>query len=277
VTAPVRVGDAARDYVPRVVPVPRPSRRFVHVVERQVRVYRRYWMIFFAGFVEPLLVLGSIGIGVGRLVHSLPGPNGTPIDYAVYVAPGLLATSAMNGAVFDTTFGFFVNYKYGHSYDAMLATPMRVVDVAVGEVTWALLRGAAYSCVFLATMAALGYVKSPWAVLAAPVAVLIGMAFAATGLAATTWMRSFVDFDYVNLALVPLFLFSGVFFPISRYPGWLETVVRFTPLYQGVDLERRLVLGALDPVMVVHAAYLAAMAVVGIAVASRRLSRLLQP
>jgi lipooligosaccharide transport system permease protein len=139
------------------------------------------------------------------------------------------------------------------------------------------MRGAAYSVVFLATMAALGYVSSPWALLAAPVAVLIGMSFAAGGLAATTWMRSFVDFDYVNLALVPLFLFSGVFFPLSRYPGWLQGVVRLTPLYQGVELERRLVLGALDPTMLLHAAYLVAMAVLGVAVASRRLKRLMQP
>ena len=269
--------DSVRSYVPRALPLPHRSGQFVHVIERQLRMYRRFWLIFVAGFIEPLLFLGSIGIGVGRLIHTLPGPGGTPVDYAVYVAPGLLATSAMNGAVIDTTFGFFVNYKYGRAYDGMLATPMRVIDVAVGEVIWALLRGAAYSGVFLATMAALGYVKSPWALLAFPVAVLIGMAFAAAGLGATTWMRSFVDFDYVNLALVPLFLFSGVFFPISRYPGWLETIVRFTPLYQGVELERRLVLGALDPVMLVHAAYLAAMAVVGVAVASRRLRRLLQP
>lgn len=267
---------AVRAYIPRVVPLP-VNRRFVHVVERQLRVYRRYWAILFAGFADPVLFLGSIGIGVGRLVHTLPGPAGRPVDYAVYVAPGLLATAAMNGAVIDTTFGFFVNYKYGHVYDGMLATPMRVVDVALGEVTWSLLRGAAYSVVFLAVMAVLGYVTSLWALLAAPVAVLIGMAFAAGGLAATTWMRSFVDFDYVNLALVPLFLFSGVFFPLSRYPGWLQEVVRFTPLYQGVELERRLVLGALDPTMVVHALYLAVMAVIGIVIASRRLQRLIQP
>ena len=266
-----------RGYVPRVVPLPVSRHRFVHVVERQLRVYRRYWAILLAGFADPVLFLGSIGIGVGHLIHTLPGPGGKPVPYAVYVAPGLLATAAMNGAVMDTTFGFFVNYKYGHVYDGMLATPMRVVDVAVGEVTWALMRGAAYSMVFLATMAALGYVASPWALLAAPVAVLIGMAFAAMGLAATTWMRSFVDFDYVNLALVPLFLFSGVFFPLSRYPGWLQEVVRFTPLYQGVEVERRLVLGALDPTMLGHVLYLVAVAVIGVAIASRRLQHLIQP
>jgi lipooligosaccharide transport system permease protein len=266
-----------RDYIPRAVPLPGNRRRFLHVVERQVMVYRRFWALLASGFVEPFLFLGSIGIGVGGLVHTLPGPAGVPISYASYVAPGLLATAAMNGAVIDTTFGFFVNFKYGRVYDGMLATPMRVLDVAVGEVTWALLRGAAYSVVFLATMAALGYATSPWAILAAPVAVLIGMAFASAGLAATTWMRSFVDFDYVNLALVPLFLFSGVFFPLTRYPGWLQGIIRLTPLYQGVELERRLVLGVIDPVMVLHALYLAVMAVVGISIASRRLQRRLQP
>ena len=271
------IGQVARDYVPRAVPLPVHGQRFVHVIERQLRVYRRYWAILLAGFADPVLFLGSIGIGVGQLVHTLPGPAGRPVDYAIYVAPGLLATAAMNGAVIDTTFGFFVNYKYGHVYDGMLATPMRVLDVAIGEVTWSLLRGAAYSAVFLAVMAALGYVESPWALLALPVAVVIGMSFAAAGLAATTWMRSFVDFDFVNLALVPLFLFSGVFFPLTRYPGWLQAIVRFTPLYQGVEVERRLVLGALDPTMLLHVGYLLVMAVVGIAVASRRLSRLLQP
>ena len=268
---------AVRDYVPRAVPLPGNRRRYLRVVERQVMVYRRFWPLLVSGCVEPFLFLGSIGIGVGGLVHTLPGPAGGPISYASYVAPGLLATAAMNGAVIDTTFGFFVNYKYGHVYDGMLATPMRVVDVAMGEVTWALLRGATYSMVFLATMAALGYVSSPWAVLAAPVAVLIGMAFASAGLAATTWMRSFVDFDYVNLAIVPLFLFSGVFFPLTRYPGWLQGIIRLTPLYQGVEAERRLVLGALDPTMLAHVLYLVAMAVGGVLIASRRLQRRLQP
>ena len=271
------VGETVRGYVPRAVPLPVHGLPFVHVIERQMRVYRRYWAILLAGFADPVLFLGSIGIGVGQLVHTLPGPAGHPVAYAVYVAPGLLATAAMNGAVIDTTFGFFVNYKYGHVYDGMLATPMRVLDVAIGEVTWSLLRGAAYSAVFLAVMAGLGYVESPWALLALPVALVIGMSFAAAGLAATTWMRSFVDFDFVNLALVPLFLFSGVFFPLTRYPGWLQEVVRFTPLYQGVEVERRLVLGALDPTMLLHVGYLVVMAAVGIAVASRRLARLLQP
>ncbi|HET6911347.1 MAG TPA: ABC transporter permease [Mycobacteriales bacterium] len=265
----------ATSYVPRIAPVP--GARPLRIVERQMRVYRTLWPIFLTGFIEPLFFLGSIGLGVGKLIHTLPGPFGHPVSYASFVAPALLATSAMNGAVIDVTFGFFVNFKYRHTYDAVLATPMRVVDVAIGEVGWALMRGALYSCVFLATMAGLGYVHSPWALLAAPVAVLIGLAFGAAGLAASTWMRSFIDFDLVTLALVPLFLFSAVFFPLSRYPAWLAELVRITPLYQGVAVERRLVFGPPQLETLGHVVYLAALAVVAIIVASRRLRILLQP
>ena len=193
------------------------------------------------------------------------------------MAPGLLAAAAMNGAIFDTTFNFFVKFKYMHTYDAMLATPIRAGEVATGEVVWALLRGTIYATGFLLTMVALGLVESGWAVLAVPAAVLIGLGFAGAGLAATTWMRSFIDFDYVNLAIVPLFLFSATFFPISRYPDALGWIVRVTPLYQGVALERGLILGDIRWTLLLNAAYLAAMGWVGIQIAGARLGRLLQP
>lgn len=268
--------DLLSAYVPRAIPGVG-HRRFLRVVERNVAVYRRFWPVFLTGFAEPLMFLGSIGIGVGHLVRTVAGPGGEQIPYAMFVAPGLLATSAMNGAIIDTTFGFFINFKYSHTYDGMLATPMRIGDVARGEATWALLRGTVYSAVFLITMAALGYVQSPWAVLALPVAVLIGVGFAGAGLAATTWMRSFIDFDFVNLALVPMFLFSAVFFPLSRYPEAVGWLVRVTPLYQGVALERGLVLGHLSWTMLGHALYLAVMGAAGLWVAGRRLTLLLQP
>ena len=126
-------------------------------------------------------------------------------------------------------------------------------------------------------MLVFGLVESWWAVLAAPVAVLIGFAFAGAGLAATTCMRSFLDFDYVNLAIVPLFLFSATFFPLSQYPAALEAIVRVTPLYQGVVLERSLVLGDVHWSLLLNAAYLAVMGAVGLRIAGRRLGRLLQP
>jgi lipooligosaccharide transport system permease protein len=253
------------------------ARRPVRVVERNALAYRRNWYVFLAGFAEPILYLLSIGVGVGGLVGDLHGAGGRPVPYETFVAPGLLAAAAMSGAIFDTTFNFFVKFKYMHTYDAMLATPMRAGEVATGEVVWALLRGTIYATGFLLTMLVLGLVESGWAVLAVPAAVLIGLGFAGAGLAATTWMRSFIDFDYVNLAIVPLFLFSATFFPISRYPDALEWIVRVTPLYQGVALERGLILGDIRWTLLLNAVYLASMGWVGIQIAAARLGRLLQP
>ena len=253
------------------------TRRAMHVVERNALAYRRMWYVFLAGFAEPVLFLLSIGVGVGKLVGKVPGTGGHLVSYQAFVAPGMLAAAAMNGSVLDTTFNFFVKFKYLGTYDTMLATPLGVGELALGEITWGLLRGAVYGGAFLVMMAALGLVPSAWGVLAVPGAVLVGAAFAAVGLASTTWMRSFLDFDYVNLAIVPLFLFSATFFPMSRYPSGLQWIVRATPLYQGVALERALTLGGPDLSTLLHAAYLVAMGAVGIAIATRRLRPLLQP
>jgi lipooligosaccharide transport system permease protein len=260
----------------RVLPPITGRQRPWRLVERNVLAYRRTWGIFLTGFFEPVLFLLSIGIGVGKLVGKLP-VGGHEVDYKLFVAPGLLASAAMNGALLDTTFNFFIKYKYSHTYDAILATPVGTGDVATGEVVWALMRGAIYSTAFLVTMLVFGLVPSWWALLAVPAAVLIGFAFAATGLAATTFMRSWVDFDYVTLALIPLFLFSATFFPLTRYPAGLQAVIRFTPLYQGVVIERSLVVGDVQWTLLVHAAYLLLMGVLGLRVAARRIVRLLQP
>ena len=247
------------------------------VVERNARAYLRMWAPFVTGFFEPVFYLFSIGIGVGELVGELPGPNGRPIPYDLFVAPAMLATSAMNGAVMDTTFGFFFKFKYAKTFDGMLASPLGVADVVRGEMAWALLRGLLYSGAFLLTMAALGLAPSAWAILALPAAGLIGFGFAGAGMGCASFMRSYVDFSYIQLAIVPLFLFSATFFPLSEYPASLAWVVRLSPLYQGVALERALVLGDPSPVLLVHAAYLAVMGWFGLRVAGRRLGALLQP
>ncbi len=267
---------ATRLLVGRVVP-PVVWGRAWRVVERNALTYRRLWIVFVAGIVEPILYLLSIGIGVGALVGDLPRPGGGTVPYEVFVAPGLLASAAMNGAIFDATFNFYIKFKYLKVYDAILASPLSPADTATGEMLWALLRSAFYSTVFLITMAAFGYTRSWWAIAALPATVLIGTAFAAAGLGAATYIRSFIDFDYVNLVIIPSFLFSATFFPLSRYPGALQTVIRFTPLYQGVDLCRGLVLGQPSWSMLANVAYLLIMAGIGIAVASRRLRKLLQP
>jgi lipooligosaccharide transport system permease protein len=183
----------------------------------------------------------------------------------------------MNGSLLDTTFNFFFKMKYAHTYDGVLASPIGPRDVAAGEITWALVRGATYSLVFLLTMLAFGDLHSAWSVLALPGAVVIGFGFAGVGLAATTYMRGFVDFDYVNMAIIPLFLFSATFFPLARYPAGLQAVIRLTPLYQGVVVERSLVIGDLHWTLLAHVAYLVVMGLVGLRVAGRRIGQLLQP
>ena len=155
------------------------------------------------------------------------------MPYAAFVAPALLASSAMNGAVFDSTFNVFFKLKYARLYDSVLATPLGPRDMAVGEISWALLRGTLYSSAFLLVAWLAGTVHSWWALLAVPAATFIGFAFSAVGMFATTFMRSWVDFDYVNLAIQPMFLFSATFFPLSTYPGAVQWLVQLTPLYHG--------------------------------------------
>jgi len=249
----------------------------LRLVERNIVAWKGIWLVFVSVLLEPIMFLLSIGIGVGSLVGDVEGPGGDPVPYRAFVATGLLAAAAMFGPVFDATFNFFVKLKYFHVYDAVLATPMRPGDVIVGEVVWSLLRAAIYSAAFLATMAVLGLVESWWALLCLPAAVLIGYAFAGAGLGASTFMRSFIDFDFVNLAVLPMFLLSATFFPLSEYPEGVQWLVRLTPLYQGVALERAFVFGEVSWSLLFNAAYLVVMGTVGLAVGGRRLRGLLLP
>ncbi len=175
----------------------RPSRRSARVVERNIAVARQIWLIIVSGFFEPVFYLLSIGIGLGHLVGAVPF-GGALIPYRQFVAPAMLASSAMNGAVLACTFNIFFRLKYQKTYDAIVSTPVGVGDIVMGEIEWALIRGLFYSVCFLGVMAALGVVRSWWALLAVPVALLIGFAFAGIGMAGTAFMRSWKDFDYVD-------------------------------------------------------------------------------
>ena len=236
---------------------------------------RSAWLAIFSGFFEPLFFLVAMGQGLGSLVGTVPGPAGQQLSYAAFIAPGLLAASAMNGAVYDATFGFFLKLKYAKLYDAMLATPLGPVDIALGEIGWALIRGGMYSTGFLAVMLALGLISSPWALLALPAALFVAFAFAAVGIAATSFMRSWQDFDLVQLVVLPMFLFSATFFPLSVYPPALQWLVQAFPLYHAVALMRGLTTGVLGWSMLGNLAYFVVMATVGTVVASRRLQVLL--
>ena len=213
------------------------------IVRRNFIVYRSAWVVFLTGFLEPVLYLFSIGIGVGQLL--------------------------------DSTFGIFFKLRYDKVYEGVLATPMRTIDIARGELAWSLMRSAVYSAGFVLVMTAMGLVSSWWAVLAWPATWLIGFAFSGAGMALTTFMNSWQDFEYVQLAIVPMFLFSATFFPVTAYDGALRWVVEATPLYRGVTLTRELTTGALTTASLWSVLYLVVMGLVGVTIAARRFDKLL--
>ncbi len=260
---------------PFVLPFPAGAGLARFVVARNATAFRRAWVLLLSGFLEPVFYLFSLGVGLGALVGRVSTDGGSLVSYAAFVAPALLAASAMNGAIFDATFNVFFKLRYQHLYDAMLATPIGPRDIAVGEITWSLMRGGLYSAMFLVVALLAGLVESWWALLALPAAVLVGLAFGAVGMFTTTFMRSWQDFDYVTLAIQPMFLFSATFFPLSTYPDALQWLVRATPLYHGVALERGLMLGEVGWGLLWHVAYLVGLGALGVVGASRRIARLL--
>jgi lipooligosaccharide transport system permease protein len=245
------------------------------VLERAFRVYRRGWLVIVSGFFEPLFYLLAFGAGFRHLVGTVVGPGGQVMTYTEFIAPALLASSAMNGAIYDSTMNVFFKLKHAKLYDSMLATSLGPLDIALGEIGWALFRGGLYSAGFLVVMAAMGLIASWWAVLLLPAALLIALGFASVGMALTSYMRSFQDLDYIQLAVAPMFLFSGTFYNLDVYPTWLRWLVEALPLHHGIVLLRSLDAGAIDGALVGHALYFVAMTAVGVTVTARRLNVLL--
>ncbi|MDQ3542457.1 MAG: ABC transporter permease [Actinomycetota bacterium] len=248
-------------------------RRPQRMLERSLMVTRRNWIIVFSGFFEPLFYLLSVRVGMSKLVGDVQF-GGHTVDYSEFVAPALMAASAMNGAVYDATMNVFFKLKYAKLYDAVLSTPMTPADVALGEIGWAVTRGTLYAVAFLGTMWALGMTASPWVLLSVPLCMLIAFAFASVGMAVTTYMRSWVDFEYITAATLPLFLFSATFYPMSSYGEW-GWIVQLSPLYHGVALVRAANTGTLGWSAFAHIAVLLAMTLVGLVIASRRVKSLL--
>jgi lipooligosaccharide transport system permease protein len=229
--------------------------------------YKRTWRgSLTTTFLYPVLYLAAIGIGLGRLIDHGSSQAVDGVRYVWFLAPGLLAATAMQIGANESTFPVMAGIKWLKTYLAMLATPLEVTDVLYGHMLWILTRVAMASCVFLAVMAAFGFVPSPWAVAAFPAALLTGAAFAAPVMAFSATRESDQSFIVLyRFGVVPLFLFSGTFFPIRQLPGWLQVVARCTPLYQGVSLCRGLVLGhpgGWDAVG--HCGYLIVMFAVGV-------------
>jgi lipooligosaccharide transport system permease protein len=246
--------------------------RTLAIVERNFMTYKHAWTVVLAAVIEPMLYLLSIGIGVGALVGTVPGID---VRYPVFVGPALLATAAMNSASNQTSFGVFARLKTENTYDAILPTPVSVTDIAFGEVTWAVLNGLISSTAFLAVIAALGYVVSPWALLAIPGSLLIGFAFASAGLATMTYLRDFSDFQLIQLVMLPMFLFATTFYPITTYPAPLRPFIEALPLYQSIELVREPALGQIGWGLLGAAAYLLLFGVLSLWLATRRMARAL--
>ena len=270
--------------ITRRIPAPGPAapvigtlRRSLRVVQRNAMVYRHSWIVIVSGFFEPLFYLLGIGYGLGMFVGEVTIRPGFDIPYAAFVAPGLLAMSCMNGAIAETIFNVFFRLNYERIYEGMMATPLGIRDIAIGELIWSLFRGTLYAAAFVAVMFVMGLVYSPWVLLVVPGAILLGAAFSAAGLAATSFMRTVQDFDLpMGLVVMPMFLFGGVFFPIEFYEEYspvIPWIIEALPLYRGVHLFRGLSTGTVELSMLFDVAYLLAFTAVGLWIAMTQMER----
>jgi lipooligosaccharide transport system permease protein len=267
--------------IARRAPVPAPSSGLVasllrsrRLVQRNLLVYKRGWMVIFSGFFEPLFYLLGIGYGLGTLVGGVQLADGRTITYAAFVAPALLATASMNGAIAESIFNVFFKLNFSKTYDAILATPLGIREIAVGEMLWSLFRGTLYVIAFVLVMIGMGLVISPLLFLVIPTSILIGASFSAACLAASAYLRTVQDFDLpMGLVVMPMFLFSGTFFPISLYPQPIQLAMELTPLFHAVGLLRGLATGLLGWHELWDLAYLVAFGAISMWIALNRLER----
>ena len=244
------------------------------LVERNIMVYRHQWIIIISGVFEPIFYLLGIGLGLGGIIKTVELTDGRVISYVAFVAPALLATAAMNGAVFETIFNIFFKLNYAKTYEGVLSTPMGISEIAIGEMMWALMRAALYAVAMFVIMEVLGLILSPWGLLIVPAALLVAAAFAAAGLAGTSYLRTVNDFDIpMGLIVMPMFLFSGTFFPISIYPEPIQLLMQINPLYHSISLMRGLSTGIVGWQQVWDFAFLAGLFSLCMWIAMRQMER----
>src|SRR5438128_740251 len=251
----------------------------LRVLEHHLIVYRRTWKgSIFMSFVSPILFLAAMGFGLGSLMSRGPVRTVDGLSYLAFLAPGLLVATAMQSGYVETTYPIMARIQWERTYEGMLATPLRVLDVLAGEFGWLALRLGLGSVAFFLVMLSFGTVHSWLAVLAILVAVLTGLAFAAPILAWTATRRTDSSFALIGRFLVtPLFLLGGVFFPIHQLPQLVQGIAWLTPLAHGVALARGLSIGQAPPSAGLHLAVLLAYAAIGVVVARVTLQRRLVP
>ncbi|MDR0783853.1 MAG: ABC transporter permease [Propionibacteriaceae bacterium] len=245
------------------------------VIERSFRAWKSgNWIIVMTGFAEPLLYLTALGLGMGALVGEVPGPNGVMMSYAAFIAPAMMTTSAMNGAIYDSTWNVFFKMNFAKLYETMLATSLAPFDVAIGEIAMALFRGLIYALGFGGVIAAMGLTSSWWALAMVPVAVLIALGFAAFGMAITSYFTRFQQMELLSLVILPMFLFSATLVPLEVFPTVAQWFIVALPLWHGVELMRQLSLGVFTSYAWIHLSYFVVLSVAGIIFTTRRLRSL---
>ena len=251
------------------VDAPVSTHRALKLVRRNILAYKHYWIAFITGFFEPIFYLAAVGFGVGQFIGDVSF-GGARIDYPTFLAPGLLATATLNGAVFDGFFSPFFKLNWMKTYDGIITTPVSIPDIALGEIIWALIRGTIYGAGFLIVILLLGLIESPWGALALPAVMLSAGALSAGAMCLTGITKQISSLEKVmTLIVIPLFLFSGTFYPLTVYPGFLRPIVQATPLYHSAALLRSLTTGEVGPGTLWHVAYLAAFFAIAATVAIR--------
>jgi lipooligosaccharide transport system permease protein len=234
------------------------------VIEHEIQVTRRFWRSsLFAFVLSPVLYLSAIGLGLGSLITAHQGKV-AGLPYLEFVAPGLMAAAAMQGAANESLWPIMAGMKWIRVFHAMVTTPLGPGDVFIGTVAWIALRAGIGGAVFLVVAAALGGVPSLWGVVAIPAAALCAAAFAAPLSAFAATQETDQRFPVImRLGILPLFLVSGTFFPLSQLPPGLRLLAWLSPLWHGVELCRSATTGTLDARALANALVLVACVVAG--------------
>ncbi|KUG60722.1 ABC transporter [Nesterenkonia jeotgali] len=236
-------------------------------------------VIFLSGLLEPVLFLTSFGLGISPMIAGVDAEavglsGGGTISYAAFIAPALLAVSAMNGAIFDSTWNVFFKLKITKLYRTMMSTSLGPVDVAVGEICLALFRGGLYALGFLGVLMVSGLVDPLAAVLMWWTALFVALGFASIGMAVTSFMTRFQQMDWMMMVLMPMFLFSATLFPISVYPAGVQAFIQALPLWHAVELMRDIAFWDFSGLTLVHIGYYLVMIVAGLTLTTHRMKKL---